>query len=313
MVQRFVNSLFSLFLLSFELPKSSCSFSSDNTKSIGFVSRRDWWKVPVGLGTLCYGKLVGDTVSRLSRGIVYPPDHEKRIESVIETCLRSAASRSALKDKKTLQILEVGIGVDARLVRRNLYKRGIQDVANDRLVKQVELNGIDLHRVKPDAERDAKAILNQIGTETGVDISFQSMVGDISSIPFPDGYFDVVISCLTLCSVADQATALNEIQRVLRTNGGTFGYVEHVAASEEPYRFLEWQQQALDPLQQFFAENCHLHRYTEQVIYDVFDVNVSPRSNGALPKARSLQHERFLVDDMWPVSCQTCGAIQRIA
>ena len=47
-----------------------------------------------------------------------------------------------------------------------------------------------------------------------------------------------------------------------------------------------------------------LHRYTEDSIYSVLGV-----SDGT---SRVLAKERFLVDQMWPVSCQTCGVVQLI-
>eukprot|EP00957_Ditylum_brightwellii_P030283 2293379-Ditylum_brightwellii.AAC.1 len=65
------------------------------------------------------------------------------------------------------------------------------------------------------------------------------------------------------------------MNRVLNSNGGTFGYVEHVAVRVDDdsknddsrprwsYEFLERQQQTLDPLQQAVADNCHLHRNTD--------------------------------------------------
>jgi hypothetical protein len=80
--------------------------------------------------------------------------------------------------------------------------------------------------------------------------------------------------------------------------------VEHVAVvPEEPYRFLEWQQAFLDPLQQKLADNCHLHRYTDDTIAKIFR-----QTDSGL--GVHLQHERFLVDDMWPASCQCSGVIQ---
>jgi ubiquinone/menaquinone biosynthesis C-methylase UbiE len=137
-------------------------------------------------------------------------------------------------------------------------------------------------------------------------LEIDAMAGDITDrLAYPDNYFDAVVCCLTLCSVQEQQAALNEIRRLIRPNGGTFGYVEHVAVNpDEPYRFLEWQQTVLDPLQQALADNCHLHRYTEDAISSTFDV---PNS------AQRISEERFFVNDMWPVSCQCCGVIQREA
>jgi hypothetical protein len=70
---------------------------------------------------------------------------------------------------------------------------------------------------------------------------------------------------------------------------------------DEPYRFLELQQNAFDPIQQLLADNCHLHRYTERTVESVFQH----------PEAVLVSHERFLVRDMWPVTCQCCGVYQR--
>jgi len=96
---------------------------------------------------------------------------------------------------------------------------------------------------------------------------------------------------------------LSEIKRVLRKDGGSFGYIEHVAVDpDEPYRLLEFQQLAFDGIQQIVADNCHLHRYTEESIYKVFGV-----SEG---NCRTIARERFLVEGMWPVSCQTTGVLQ---
>ena len=92
--------------------------------------------------------------------------------------------------------------------------------------------------------------------------------------------------------------------RVLRPDGGTFGYVEHVAVNpDEPYRYLELQQTAFDPVQQVLADNCHLNRYTERTLESVLEPL----------QAVLVSHERFLVRDMWPVTCQCCGVYQRTA
>ena len=48
-------------------------------------------------------------------------------------------------------------------------------------------------------------------------------------LPFPDASVDVVIATLVLCTVGDPDAVLAEVHRVLRP-GGTFRFVEHVAA-----------------------------------------------------------------------------------
>ena len=100
------------------------------------------------------------------------------------------------------------------------------------------------------------------------------------------------------------------MKRLLNPNGGAFGFVEHVAVDlnnddEKNLSFLEFQQKAFDPLQQAVAHNCHLHRQTENVISSVFGI---PESSSA----EMLEKERFLVKDMWPVSCQVRGVVKFI-
>ena len=119
---------------------------------------------------------------------------------------------------------------------------------------------------------------------------------------------DAITCSLVLCSVSDQGSALKEIKRVLNHNGGTFGYVEHMAVNlenneEKGLSFLELQQRALDPLQQAVAHNCHLHRDTDNVISSAFGVDGSG-------SAKVLETERFLIEDMWPVSCQCSGVVK---
>jgi SAM-dependent methyltransferase len=264
------------------------------------VSRRDlFWKVPIGAGvTYGYGKLAYQAVS--VSGITYPPAHETRIRSVIQKAVQASLdSRSSTT--KPLRILEVGLGKDIRVIRRNLYQPAF-DEALSRGVTSIEITGIDLLSPNAQALQDAQTIL---ATEYNNKVTLQptqASLTDDSSI-FDKGYFDVVVCCITLCSVDDPIRAITHIKKWLRPNGGTLAFVEHVAVNpDEPYRFLAWQQQVLDPLQQRLVSNCHLHRFTQESIAQVFTTDDS----------RVLQEERYMVDGMWPVSCQACGVVQRM-
>ncbi|MHB8264012.1 MAG: class I SAM-dependent methyltransferase [Acidimicrobiales bacterium] len=51
------------------------------------------------------------------------------------------------------------------------------------------------------------------------------------TLPAEDGYFDAAVASLVLCPVPDQAAALVECSRVLRS-GGELRFYEHVLAEE---------------------------------------------------------------------------------
>jgi ubiquinone/menaquinone biosynthesis C-methylase UbiE len=59
--------------------------------------------------------------------------------------------------------------------------------------------------------------------------------GVAGALPFEDRSFDAAVACLVLCSVPDQAAALDELRRVLRP-GGELRFLEHVQAERQPLR-----------------------------------------------------------------------------
>ena len=290
---------------------SSSSSRSNGTPSPDQARRDLLWKVPVGtVGAYVYGTAISKGIVR-SIDLKYPEAHERRVKTTISDALTLSAetvSRFIPSSPTTeaLRVLEVGIGQECRLIRRGLYQPGIESLARAAPnIQRVEITGVDLR--PPDdttlykAQEFLQDSIHHLDLEANLQIVGQSIT---SRLNYPDGHFDCIVCCLTLCSVDDPMAALREIRRLLRPTGGTFGYVEHVAVDPaEPYRFLEWQQRTLDPLQQILADNCHLHRSTERDIAVVF----------APSEASLVQQERFLVESMWPVTCQCCGVYQRHA
>lgn len=222
----------------------------------------------------------------LSPPIEFPFSHEERVRRVLQTTLRSGSPvKSGQPTTQTIRILEVGIGSTARLIRRGLY---------DFEPAEMSVNIIGLDPKPP----TSKAVLEDIAQHTPSNVSLELRQGSITEkTSFPDGYFDAVVCCLTLCSVDDPELAVREMKRLVRPGGGSFGFCEHVAAADES--FLGKQQLLLDPLQQRVADNCHLHRKSRETIRTVFGTD-----------AEWLFEEEFNVDAMWPVSFQSCGVLQ---
>jgi ubiquinone/menaquinone biosynthesis C-methylase UbiE len=295
--------------------------------SSSIVSRRDAvWKVPIGVAfAFGYGKLASQVVANTIRGTVYPEAHESRVRSTIEQTLLAAAAaveNRRTSTSRTLRVLEVGIGNEARILRRGLYEPALRQLASSAssssFLQSVELTGLDIQlpssKIQQKVQREQQSTDDKISIP--VQVSFvQQSVEDMSFAQ--DGYFDAIVCCLTLCSVDNPWRAVQEIQRVLNPQGGTLGFVEHVAVNldndhdheESSYRFLELQQRVLNPVQQLVADNCHLHRSTQETIYDVMGVGTGSSSS----RAKVLNEERFLVDAMWPVSMQCCGVVQRLS
>jgi ubiquinone/menaquinone biosynthesis C-methylase UbiE len=93
-------------------------------------------------------------------------------------------------------------------------------------------------------------------------VPVRSVPGAGEGLPFADASFDTVVTCLTLCSVADPPRVLAEIHRVLKP-GGRFLFLEHVASDDGNRR--RWQVR-LTPLQRVVGVGCHLDRDTAALI-----------------------------------------------
>jgi len=300
------------------------------------LSRRD--AILLGCGSILYGKILSDSLSRICSGS-YPVEHEKRVSSTFKRAITESSKNlysgkksngNLDKDDRPLRILEIGIGEDFRTILNGSYDAALDDFFAKYPNRNVAITGLDLIDLNdPNKKKAANlaAAQNYLQQKYSFHanippekITFEVMQGNISeSLPFiTDGYFDVITCCLLLCSVADQTRAIKEIVRMLRSNGGTFGYLEHVAvdlnldyenSSGEMKKTLkllelkvfEREQIFFDPTQQILAHNCHLHRNTANVILHEFMLNDR--------ESIIVENERFFVNNMWPISCQTCGVI----
>mmetsp|Transcript_20254 Transcript_20254/g.41287 ORF Transcript_20254/g.41287 Transcript_20254/m.41287 type:complete len:384 (-) Transcript_20254:2504-3655(-) len=293
------------------------------------MSRRDL--LLLGTGGLAYGKLIGDALTRLARGNSYPEAHESRVRSTFRLAMVEAAKAAQAiersgddgqqqRQKRPLRVLEVGVGAECRVASRGLYNAALDDLLllssgggaeklPSSVLSGVEILGIDLKTPNADVIQSARETLAHPRgcILPSFRATFDALEGDITAgLSYPDGSFDCVLCALTLCSVEDQDLAIQEIRRLVNPHGGTFGFVEHCRVrldeeAESNRLFLAWQQRLLDPLQQIVADNCHLTRNTDAAVYDAF------KQDGTI-----VYRERFFVDEMWPVSCQCSGVVQRV-
>ena len=81
------------------------------------------------------------------------------------------------------------------------------------------------------------------------------------ALPFDAGIFDAVVTTLVLCSVANLATVLSEIHRVLKP-GGQLRFIEHVRAGGIGGQL----QDLIAPVWSYFGAGCRPNRRTEEVI-----------------------------------------------
>ncbi|KAL6911474.1 hypothetical protein ACP4OV_000279 [Aristida adscensionis] len=126
-------------------------------------------------------------------------------------------------------------------------------------------NGVNVIGVDPNKHMQDYA--RKAAVSAGLSSSnFTFKRGVAEALPAEDNSMDLVIGTLVLCSVSNVNMALREIKRVLKP-GGLYLFIEHVSGPDGS--LLRFVQGALDPLQQFVADGCHLTRKTDESIRDV--------------------------------------------
>lgn len=114
--------------------------------------------------------------------------------------------------------------------------------------------------IEPDPARAAKARTRAASAQVPVTID----IAPAEKLPYPDDSFDVVVSSLVFCSVADPVEALRELQRVLRADG-VMHMREHIRPKSA---FWAGVATTVTPLQRRAFSNCHLDRPTLEIMRD---------------------------------------------
>lgn len=114
--------------------------------------------------------------------------------------------------------------------------------------------GVEVTAVEPDASMRARARRRASGAAAHVAV----VEGRAEELPFADHSFDAAVSAFALCTVADPATALAELRRVLVPDGALL-LLEHVHLPWEPGRTL---QSRAAPAWAAVAGGCRIDRDT---------------------------------------------------
>lgn len=138
------------------------------------------------------------------------------------------------------EVLEVGIGSGLNLA---FYSQQVRRV----------------YGVDPSAELQHMARKRTAGRPLNVQFLSQSAE---KPLPLPERSIDTVVMTWTLCSIPDPLTALEQMKRVLKTDGRLI-FVEHGRAPDA--RVVAWQDR-LDPLWSRIGGGCHLNRKVDELL-----------------------------------------------
>jgi ubiquinone/menaquinone biosynthesis C-methylase UbiE len=188
-------------------------------------------------------------------GRLFSTFYDRAFEATEEAGLREM--RRALLSQARGRVLELGSGTGLNL---DLYPEAIE--------------GLTLTEPDPHMTRQLRQKLAQSGRRA------ELMKAGAEDLPFEDDSFDTAVVTLVLCTVPDQAAALGEIRRVLKS-GGQLLFLEHVRASHPS--LARWQDRLETPWR-FLGDGCHCNRDTVSGIEAAgFDLGEVER--GELPKA----------------------------
>jgi ubiquinone/menaquinone biosynthesis C-methylase UbiE len=178
-------------------------------------------------------------------GRIYDATWGRGFSALYDKCFQ-ASEEAGLRDmRRDLlagargRVLELGAGTGLNL---ELYPDAVTDLT---------LTEPDPHMIKQLRKRVAEESREA-----------QVIEAPAERLPFDDNSFDTVALTLVLCTVPNQAAALQEIKRVLKPDG-QFLFLEHVR-SRNP-SLAKWQDRLEKPWR-FLGDGCHCNRDTVSAI-----------------------------------------------
>ena len=148
-----------------------------------------------------------------------------------------ASHRATLAADLSGRVLEIGTGTGAMFAH----------VARERS------DALEYHAIEPDPYMRDRA--REKARDVGLAVDLRDARAE--SLPYPDDAFDVVLSAMVFCTIADPDSAVEEVARVLKP-GGEFRFLEHVHADGA----LGASQELFNPAWRRLAGGCNLDRRT---------------------------------------------------
>lgn len=160
------------------------------------------------------------------------------------------------------------VGAAAGKRGQNEHRQAMLEGAAGSVIEVGAGNGLNFPFYPPEVERvlavEPEAYFREKARQAAqnVDVEIEVVDGLAGRLPVADESFDVGVFCLVLCSVPDQAAALEDMFRVIKP-GGELRFYEHVHAEQPRVRKL---QHAIEPVWKRAAGGCHLTRDTASAI-----------------------------------------------
>jgi ubiquinone/menaquinone biosynthesis C-methylase UbiE len=199
---------------------------------------------------------LGATVRRMSLwGRVFAAGYDKFMAGTEKAGL--ADRRKQLLARARGRVLEVGGGTGANLP---FYGNDVEEVV-----------------VTEPEEPMARRLERKLGNAS---VPARVVRAPAEQLPFEDASFDVVVSTLVLCTVADPTRALAEIHRVLKPEG-QFLFLEHVR-SDSP-KLARWQDR-FNVINKRIGHGCNCNRRTLESIEGA-GFSIADIEHDRIPKA----------------------------
>jgi ubiquinone/menaquinone biosynthesis C-methylase UbiE len=160
------------------------------------------------------------------------------------------------------EVLEIGIGSGLNLP---YYSPQVQRV----------------YGVDPSVELQRIA-RNRAGERTDIEFLPQSAE---DPLPLNDASIDTIVMTWTLCSIPNAGKALEQMKRVLKTNGQLL-FLEHGRSPDTGV--VTWQDR-LTPLWKRITGGCHLNRKVDELITDA-GLQITELKNFYLPGPRAMTY-----------------------